>query len=709
MATIDETASDGDVADGFGAKLATVRRVAVRLPFTIGLWCLILIVGVATGSLWGSASDKTWYADVAYGVPSFGDHRWWTLLSSGAVETSPGIYVVSLIAVAAGIGWAEWRLGTARVFAVAVGGFVVVELICAFLLWLLTRGSLSWAWADQVADARTVGAMTMVICAVAVATATLRSPWRLRLRALLAAAVAITFLFEGTLATAEYVVAVVLMLWIGEKWFSAGEKGLFARTRREVRLLACVGVLIIAAASLVVWFFPTDGPFGPTDGADEDSLWSVLIGVAINLLIADQLRRGRRWAWWVAVVVGSLTVLATVVVLVLVVVTRDAGTQGTVTVGTSLLWAVVLAILIPGRFAFRVPWRVRYDGPAADDDPVAAVKELLHTHGGGTMSWMITWPGNDYLFSSSGGGVVAYQNHVGSLLALADPVCSDDALAETVREFIDLAEHSGKTPCWFSVGPRTARAAEELGWRSVQIAEDTIIDLPDLEFTGKKWQHVRSALNKAKKQSISFRMTYLAAEPFSIKTQVRAISEEWVGDKGLPEMGFTLGSVEEAMDPEVRVALALDEDGSVHGVLSWLPVYASGGSVRGWTLDIMRRRTDGFGPVIEYLIASSAVVFKDEGAEFLSLSGAPLAHSDDTPDPERMDRVLDSLGAAMEPFYGFRSLHVFKKKFNPRYEPVYLAYRDEADLPRIGLAISRAYLPDATPGQLVRLATSHSE
>ncbi len=217
---------------------------------------------------------------------------------------------------------------------------------------------------------------------------------------------------------------------------------------------------------------------------------------------------------------------------------------------------------------------------------------------------------------------------------------------------------------------------------------------------------MRSALNKAKKQSISCRVTDLSAEPFSIKSQVRAISEEWVGDKGLPEMGFTLGSVDEAMDPEVRVALALDDEGSVHGVLSWLPVYATGGEIRGWTLDIMRRRTDGFGPVIEYLIASSAVIFSGEGAQFISLSGAPLAHSEDAPEPERMDRVLDSLGAAMEPFYGFRSLHVFKKKFNPRYEAVYLAYRDEADLPRIGVAISRAYLPDATPRQLVRLAAS---
>ena len=61
---------------------------------------------------------------------------------------------------------------------------------------------------------------------------------------------------------------------------------------------------------------------------------------------------------------------------------------------------------------------------------------------------------------------------------------------------------------------------------------------------------------------------------------------------------------------------------------------------------------------------------------------------------------------ALEPYYGFRSLHHFKAKFNPRVDPVYLCFRDEADLPRIGLAIGRAFLPGATTRQLAALARS---
>jgi lysylphosphatidylglycerol synthetase-like protein (DUF2156 family) len=425
------------------------------------------------------------------------------------------------------------------------------------------------------------------------------------------------------------------------------------------------------------------------------------------LLIADQLRRGRRWAWWVTVIYGVLYVLLVIFVLIAVITSNFKG-QGAVTVGTGLLWLVELGLLFGGRYAFNVPFRSRQAmAGMGGSNPSEQVRTLLKKYGGSTMSWMITWENNQYAFTKDGEGVIGYQRPAGTVIALADPVCPPDKLAETVREFTDMAESSARIPCWFSVSEATATIARDMGWRTLQIAEDTIIDLPTLAFKGKPWQDIRSAINRAKKEGINFKLTTLKDEPFAVVAQVRAISEEWVGDKGLPEMGFTLGSVEEALDPEVRVALAIDETGSVHGVLSWLPVFGGNDEMRGWTLDVMRRRDDGFRPVIEFLIASSALAFKAEGAQILSLSGAPLARAaDESGDVEAMDRMLDMLGAAMEPFYGFRSLHAFKMKFQPRYEPVYMCFRDEGDLPRIGLALTRAYLPNATPGQMLKLATT---
>jgi lysylphosphatidylglycerol synthetase-like protein (DUF2156 family) len=304
---------------------------------------------------------------------------------------------------------------------------------------------------------------------------------------------------------------------------------------------------------------------------------------------------------------------------------------------------------------------------------------------------MTTWDGNRYARTPH--GMVAYQRRAGVAIVLADPLGPAASRPESVRAFIDATEHAGLVPCFFSAGEAT-RAAAPPGWRSLIVADDTIVDLPGLAFTGKVWGDVRTSLNRAQRDGVTFRMTRLRDEPRGIQQQVRAISESWVGEKDLPEMGFTLGSLHEASDPEVRLALAISSDGEVDGFLSWLPVYGEG-HVRGWTLDLMRRRDNGFGPVMEFLIGSSARFFSDEGAEILSLSGAPLTH-DYPPSAGLIADLTRRLAAMLEPVYGFASLHRFKQKFNPRYETMYLLYRDESDLTRIAAGLTRAFLPNAT-------------
>jgi lysylphosphatidylglycerol synthetase-like protein (DUF2156 family) len=273
-----------------------------------------------------------------------------------------------------------------------------------------------------------------------------------------------------------------------------------------------------------------------------------------------------------------------------------------------------------------------------------------------------------------------------------------------VAGFAAFCRERGWTPAFYSVADDTRAACAELGWSWVQVAEETVLALPGLEFTGKRWQDVRTALNRAGKEGITAEWVTWSGAPPVLTDQIRAISEEWVADKGLPEMGFTLGGLDELADDAVRVLVAVDAERTVHGVTSWLPIHRDG-AVVGWTLDFMRRRsTGGFRATTEFLIASAAVSLRDEGYAVLSLSGAPLAQQG-APATGGLQRVLDLVGQALEPVYGFRSLLAFKAKFQPEYLPLYLAYPDPVALPAIGLAIGRAYLPELTARQSARLLT----
>jgi lysylphosphatidylglycerol synthetase-like protein (DUF2156 family) len=379
-----------------------------------------------------------------------------------------------------------------------------------------------------------------------------------------------------------------------------------------------------------------------------------------------------------------------------------------------VFWAWTGALLL------RTFLRPAHGRHSADEE---RARRILKSHGGGSLSWMTTWDGNSYWFSGS--SFIAYRVRSGVAVALGPPVGPRSEREEAFTGFARHCRVSGWTPCFYFVSEELRGLAGSLGWGSVQVAQETVLRLDEVSFRGKKFQDIRTALNRAAKAGIRAEWTTFARAPLAVQAQIEAISEEWVADKKVPEMGFTLGSLDELDDPEVRCLLAIDADHTVHAVASWLPVYRNG-YVVGWTLDFMRRRGDGFRASIDFLIASAALSLQDEGCEFMSLSGAPLArvpsasvagrgpaggsaagsvggHAGETiPGPDAsggLDRMLDWLGAALEPVYGFRSLLAFKAKFKPDYEPMYLLYPDAAALPAIANAITRAYLPSINLGQ----------
>ncbi len=366
--------------------------------------------------------------------------------------------------------------------------------------------------------------------------------------------------------------------------------------------------------------------------------------------------------------------------------------------GTGVIFWALTGVLI--MLSYLQP---AHNGHGSDQD---RARDILRTQESSPLSWMTTWPGNTYWFSPSGTGFVAFRVISGIALALGDPVAPKPQRRGSVESFALFCSDNGWIPCFYSVTKDVQEITTTLGWGSVQVAQETLLPLDSLTFKGKKFQDIRTALNKAQKEGIRAEWVTYRTAPLAVKNQIEAISEEWIADRKLPEMGFTLGGIDELTDPEVRCLLAIDEHRLIHAVTSWLPVYRNGAIV-GWTLDFMRRRNTGFRTSTEFLIAIAALTLKDEGYEFISLSGAPLARTGERSDTSAtgvLDRLLDRLGTSLEPVYGFRSLLAFKDKFGPRYEPLYMVYPDGAALPAIANAITRAYLPEVSFVERIALA-----
>ncbi|MGN8129344.1 bifunctional lysylphosphatidylglycerol flippase/synthetase MprF [Paenarthrobacter sp. 22069] len=371
---------------------------------------------------------------------------------------------------------------------------------------------------------------------------------------------------------------------------------------------------------------------------------------------------------------------------------------------------------------------------------------LLH-QGGGPLSWMALWEPNTYWFSPDGAGGMAFQQHGTVALTLGGAFGDRGAEQRVTEGFLDYCRSHALIPALYSCDDAIWPMLKDRGFSRVAVAQETRLALNELEFKGKEWQNVRTALNRAAKLGVHAVWGPYHSLPAALRSRLNEVSEEWAAGKSVPEMGFTLGGVDELDDGEVLCCLAVDGHGTVHGVTSWLPVY-DGGRLVSRTLDVMRRGSEGFPGVMEFLIASAVLELRDS-VDVISLSGSPLAaRPDQAPRPDQaardgggssgtsgtssadtgdagpgdgmesgvgdnaeaadegaqnLVRILDLVGHALEPVYGFRSLAAFKSRFKPEYRALYLYYQDPLHLPAIGRALTRAYLPGLSLAQGARL------
>ncbi len=363
-----------------------------------------------------------------------------------------------------------------------------------------------------------------------------------------------------------------------------------------------------------------------------------------------------------------------------------------------VFWVVVALVLLQ---LYRTG---EADRSRADDERFGA---LLRRGGGGTLGFMGTWPGNVYWFAPDGSGAVAYRVINGVALTMSDPVCAPGSEAETIHGFADFCEGQGWAAVFYSVHDHCIPVFDDFGWQHMSVGEETVVPLEGFTLTGKPWAKVRQAYNRGEREGITTLWSSWDDLPSALAAEISAISEEWVSEKALPEMGFTLGGMDELKDPAVMLLLALGSDGRVQAITSWMPEWRDG-RVVSWTIDFMRRGDESMPGIMEFVIASAALRMQADGVEAMSLSGAPLASKpvapgEEAPEPTVMTRLLGWLAGVLEPAYGFGSLFRFKAKFNPEYRTIHMAYADPAALPAIGMAIGKAYLPHATRAEYLAL------
>jgi lysylphosphatidylglycerol synthetase-like protein (DUF2156 family) len=314
--------------------------------------------------------------------------------------------------------------------------------------------------------------------------------------------------------------------------------------------------------------------------------------------------------------------------------------------------------------------------------PPEAVARALQEHGRHSLSALAAQDDKHHLVVAGGKGLVAYAvcGHVA--FAAGDPVCAEEDLETTAQVWLEHCRYNGWTPCVYEAAEERLPVYRRLGLRSLKMAEEAIVDLSSFNLAGGKRAALRSMVHKVARMGLVVRRYDRATGAESaIDEQLEQISEEWLAEKPLGEMGFSLGRFSlESLD-DAFVFLGLDGD-RVVAFTTWRP-YRGG---RAALLGLMRKRKDAPSGTMDLLIARALEDLRAAGLEEASLANAPLAH---VGEPRRgLERGVALLFENLNAFYGYKSLFQFKKKFAPRWEGRHLVYPRGTDLPRVAYALA---------------------
>jgi phosphatidylglycerol lysyltransferase len=146
------------------------------------------------------------------------------------------------------------------------------------------------------------------------------------------------------------------------------------------------------------------------------------------------------------------------------------------------------------------------------------------------------------------------------------------------------------------------------------------------------------------------------------------ISQEWLTAKKTAEKGFSLGAFEPDYVGRFHCAVVRENGRRVAFATLWLGPEGSNAAI-----DLMRHSQNAHQLTMEYMFIQVLLWAKAQGYNRFGLGMAPLSGLDSHP----LAPVWHRIGAMMfqrgGQFYNFQGLRRYKEKFDPVWEPRYLA------------------------------------
>jgi len=281
------------------------------------------------------------------------------------------------------------------------------------------------------------------------------------------------------------------------------------------------------------------------------------------------------------------------------------------------------------------------------------------------------------LFNVDRTGFVMYAIQGRTWVSLGDPVGPPERLPELVRAFLERADDFGGVPVFYEIGKTHMHIYADYGLAFAKLGEEARVDLGAFTLDGPDASRYRQTIRRLEKDGGTFRVVE-ASDVGSIMDQLRAVSDDWLAAKATAEKGFSLGSFDEAYVARFPAAV-VEYRGHI---VAFATLWPGAGRVE-LSLDLMRYHRDAPKSTMEALLAHVMQWGHAQGYGWLVLGMAPLSGFEQSPVASLWSRLGGFVFEHGGTVYNFQGLRAYKEKFNPVWEPRYLAYPGGLRLPRI--------------------------
>jgi phosphatidylglycerol lysyltransferase len=311
--------------------------------------------------------------------------------------------------------------------------------------------------------------------------------------------------------------------------------------------------------------------------------------------------------------------------------------------------------------------------------------EIVEQYGISSLARFTLFDDKAYYFSPSGQTMIAYVPKGRGAIALGDPIGPEADRKEAIWGFREFCNRNDWYPGFYQVLPDDLELYRGLGFHTLKIGEEGVVDLNTFTMSGKSKQDLRTSLNKFKRLGYSLEIHEPPIAP-AILNELRSISDEWLLAMQGAEKRFSLGWFDELYIGECKVFLVMNQAKEIIAFANVVNPYQS----KNVTVDLMRRRTESPPGTMDFLFTGMFEHYKAQGYAGFNIGLSALSGVGDVEASRRLEKGVRYLYRHLSRFYNFKGLHAYKEKFQPRWEPRYLVYPSVMALPEVVVALIRA-------------------